>query len=48
MTRQQFRRMTVFALRMVKVAVGNRARGNLREHVEEVLSRLNDPAYGCR
>lgn len=47
MTRQQFRRMTIFALRMVRVAVGTRARRSLRDHVEEVLTRLNDPASDC-
>lgn len=37
MTRKQFRRMKVFALRMTNVAIGNRWRKVVREHVEAVI-----------
>lgn len=37
MTRKQFRRMKVFALRMTNVAIGNRWRKVVRDHVEAVI-----------
>ena len=38
MTRKQFRKMTVFALRMTNVVGGNRWRKVVRIHVENILS----------
>lgn len=48
MTRKQFRRMTVIAVRMVPTAInGGRWRKELRDHVGEILYRLNDNAFAC-
>jgi hypothetical protein len=48
MTEKQFRKMKVFALRMVPVAIGGgRWVKELKEHVKEVLCKLDDEAYEC-
>lgn len=47
MTRTQYKRMKVFALRMVPTAIdGARWRNELREHVAEILYRLEIEEYG--
>jgi hypothetical protein len=48
MTHRQFKKMTVFALRMVPVAIGGgRWRKELRGHVTEILCQLDDGAFAC-
>ena len=47
MTRQQYRRMAVFALRMAPTAIkGARWKQELLEHIRKILDRINGDNYG--
>lgn len=48
MTLKEFRRMKIFALRMTRIAIGGgRWQKVVREHVSEILYRMDSESFSC-